>query len=256
MKFRLNAWSFAISLAPILLAWGAVSATAQDSRCADCHYANPQADPDPGHLLDWERSDHGREDVGCESCHGGNAATTESFLAHQGLLSSRNPASPVHGSNLPETCGKCHIGPFVAFQKSRHFALLKEGSTEAPTCSTCHGDVAAELLSARRLEQRCSTCHGEGGNRPLDGAALEARVLLQEVGNVRAMLQTASEIIEQVEDGARRQELELRLEQAEVPLIEAVRAGHAFVFDPERERLRTARERVEILLLQLANPPE
>ena len=28
---------------------------ARQSRCADCHFANPQADPDPDHLLDWER---------------------------------------------------------------------------------------------------------------------------------------------------------------------------------------------------------
>ena len=43
--------------------------------------------------------------------------------------------------------------------------------------------------------------------------------------------------------------------QAEVPLTEAVNAGHAFVFTALRERLETARRRSAVLLEDLANPP-
>ena len=59
-------------------------------------------------------------DVGCDSCHGGNPDTFESLRAHRGVLSSFNPSSPVHRTQLPATCGACHVGPYVNFQASRH----------------------------------------------------------------------------------------------------------------------------------------
>lgn len=227
---------------------------AQVSRCADCHFANPQADPDPDHLQDWDRSEHGRNRVGCEGCHKGNAATTESFLAHQGVLNSRNPSSPVHRNNLPRTCGACHTGAYVAFQKSRHHGLLSEGSTDGPTCSTCHGSVGADLLSPRRLEKQCDSCHGPDGVYPQPEVALQGRRLLEEVALVRELLRQATGLIERVEDPTRRQNLEEDYQQAQVPLTEAVQAAHAFVFDQMKERLTTARERSIALLNELANP--
>lgn len=227
---------------------------AQVSLCADCHFANPQADPDPNHLQDWDRSAHGRNQVGCEGCHEGNAATAESFLAHQGVLTSRNPSSPVHRTNLPRTCGACHTGAFVAFQKSRHHELLGQGSGDGPTCSTCHGSVGADLLSPRRLEQQCSSCHGADGVYPQPDVALQGRLLLEEVTLVRELLRQSAGLIERVEDPTRRQQLEYDYEQAQVPLTEAVQAAHAFVFDQMKERLTTARERSIVLLNDLANP--
>ena len=227
---------------------------AQQSRCADCHFANPQADPDPDHLLDWERSPHGRQNVGCESCHKGNAATTESFLAHQGVLTSRNPSSPVHEDNLPRTCGACHTGAFVAFQRSRHFELLNEGPSQGPSCSTCHGTVAANLLSPRRLEAQCQSCHGPDGTFPLSEAAFQGRQLLEEITLVRELLRQSDELIERVTDDTRRSTLRDAYDQAQVPLTEAVQAAHAFVFDQMKERLTTSRERCIALLNELVNP--
>ena len=227
---------------------------AQESRCADCHFANPQSDPNPQHLSDWESSAHGRNNVGCEKCHGGDPSSFESFLAHRGVLTSHNPASRTHRTNLPETCGGCHPGPFVAFQKSRHYQLLREGKDDGPTCSTCHGAVAARLLSARGLEKRCERCHGPEGRYPQPEVAVQGKVLLAEVSNVRALLRQASEQIRRIEDEARRKTFQESYDQAEVPLVEAVDSAHAFVFDQMRERLRTARERAETLLNALANP--
>ena len=53
------------------------------SRCADCHFANSTA-ASRWHLSEWDHSAHGRADVGCEGCHGGDPSTFESFLAHRG----------------------------------------------------------------------------------------------------------------------------------------------------------------------------
>ncbi len=105
-----------VTLCAAALVLGAVPAAAQSqSRCADCHFANPGS-VSASHLAEWDLSAHGRQNVGCETCHGGDARSFETFVAHKDILARTNPASPVHRTNLPKTCGTCHTGPFVAFQ--------------------------------------------------------------------------------------------------------------------------------------------
>lgn len=116
----------------------ALNAQAQSSRCADCHIANaPSALPNWSgfalrHLQDWDASPHSRHNVGCDRCHGGNPAIFEKFLAHKDMLPPSSPASPANAVNLPKTCGGCHTGPFVSFQKSKHYQLLQAGDTRGP----------------------------------------------------------------------------------------------------------------------------
>ena len=224
------------------------------SRCADCHFANPQDEPAPYHLNDWARSSHGSNRVGCEACHGGNPDTFESFQAHRGVLSSRNPAGPTHDANIPRTCGTCHVGPFVAFQDSAHFELLGEGVRGVPTCVTCHGEVGAQLLSPQGLERQCDACHGPSGSAPRAGRAPEARLLLEGITSVRQSLDAADRLIDDINDDARRQQVRELYRQAEVPLTEAMEAGHRFVFDGLQERLGVARQRAADLLQELVNP--
>ena len=223
------------------------------SRCADCHFANPGA-PAANHLSDWDRSLHGRQNVGCEKCHGGDATTFEPFLAHKGVLNSSNPASPVNRRNLPTTCGTCHAGPFVAFQKSQHFALLEKGDTSVPVCSTCHGAAGFQRPSARALETQCRQCHGPGKIAPRVERAEAARTLYEALRESRDLLKSVRPLINRVGDKTRRAQLDEAYQQAEVPLIQATQAGHAFVYDEFKERLSTARQRLEALLGQLANP--
>jgi hypothetical protein len=225
----------------------------EQSRCADCHFANASADW-RWHLAEWDHSPHGRTGVGCERCHGGDPSTFESFRAHQGMLSSRNPASPVHPMNLPRTCGACHPGPFSAFQKSKHYELLREGGRDAPTCASCHGEVGAYLLSPKALFAECSGCHGPGKVAPNSDLPAEGRLVLTSVREVRESLDQARKLIRRVSEKERRARLELELEDAHVPLTEAVNSAHMFVFEPMRERLEMARKRAELLLEELANP--
>ncbi|MGE3190038.1 MAG: cytochrome c3 family protein [Vicinamibacterales bacterium] len=237
------------------------TATAQTSRCADCHFANVGASGSQmsafaeRHLEEWDHSPHARNNVGCEKCHGGDATTFEAFRAHQGLLNSRNPASPINRANLPRTCGTCHTGPFVSFQKSKHYELLRGGNDDVPTCTTCHGEVGAHLLSPTALASRCSTCHGANGIAPNTDRPADARLLLTEVASVRGSLDEARGLIRRIRDAGRKAELEEEYRQAEVPLIEAVQAGHEFVYDNLRERLALAATRANALLERLANQP-
>ena len=231
----------------------AAPAVAQQSRCADCHFANPAA-PAVDHLADWDRSAHSRNNVGCEKCHGGDATTFESSVAHRGVLDSTNPASPVNSRNLPTTCGKCHAGPFVAFQDSKHFALLEKGDTRVPVCSTCHGAAGSRRPSPRTLETQCRQCHGPNGLAPRAEYAEAARTLYDALNESRDLLNSTRSLVSRVRDRTRRAALEEAHQQAEVPLIQAVQAGHKFVYDDLKERLSLARQRMEALLGQLANP--
>lgn len=223
------------------------------SRCADCHFANPNS-AWRWHLAEWDHSAHGRASVGCERCHGGDPTTFESFLAHQGMLSSQNPASPIHRANLPKTCGGCHPGPYAAFQKSKHYELLRAGNREAPTCVTCHGEVGAYLLSPKALFTQCSSCHGIGKVAPINDLPAEGRMMLTSVREVRESLDQARKLIRRVSEKDRRARLEVELEDARVPLAEAIESAHMFVFEPMQERLQMARKRADFLLEELANP--
>ena len=231
----------------------AAPAAAQESRCADCHFSRPTA-PRLDHLSDWDHSAHSRNNVGCERCHGGDATTFEPFLAHRNILNSANPSSPVNRHNLPRTCGTCHAGPFVAFQKSQHFALLEKGDSRVPVCSTCHGDAGYRRPSARALETECAQCHGPGRIVPRPERAEAARTLYSALHESRELMRTARSLVNRVGDKPRRAQLDYAYQQAEVPLIEAVQAGHQFVYDDLKERLSVARQRIEALLSQLANP--
>jgi hypothetical protein len=226
---------------------------AQGNRCADCHLtrANP---PAPDHLSEWDRSAHSRNAVGCDRCHGGDPTSFEPFLAHRNVLNSANPSSPVHRTRLPATCGACHAGPFVAFQKSAHFALLEKGDTRVPVCATCHGAAGLRRPSARMLEAECASCHGPSGPAPRSGRAEAARTLYESLHDTSELMKSARSLVGRVAAGPRRTSLDTALQQAQVPLTEAVRAGHEFVYDNLEERLSVARRRLEALLAELVNP--
>jgi hypothetical protein len=231
----------------------ATPALSQQSRCADCHFSRPDA-PAPNHVSDWDHSAHSRNNVGCEKCHGGDATTFEPTPAHRAILNSRNPASPVNRQNLPRTCGVCHAGPFVAYQYSQHFALLEKGDTRVPVCTTCHGAAGYERPSARTLENMCAECHGPRGIEPRVERAEAARTLYEALHETRDLMRTARSLINRVSDKRRRAQFDEDYQQTEVPLVLAVQAGHRFVYDELKDRLNDARQRLDALLGQLANP--
>jgi hypothetical protein len=205
------------------------------------------------HISDWERSAHGGAMVGCERCHGGDSTTFEPLLAHRDILPVGHRASPLHRLNLPSTCGRCHTGPFVAFQKSRHYELLRSGSTDGPTCSTCHDPVGAALLSPKGLESQCASCHGAGKKHERTDYPAQGRIFLQGVRDAREQLKGAESLIRHVKDTARRAELQAAADQVRVPLVESARAGHQFIFEDLEERLGAARLRLASLMERLAN---
>ena len=155
--------------------------------------------------------------------------------------------------NLPATCGTCHAGPFVAFQKSTHYELLQSGNPKGPTCSTCHGEVDGRVLSPKALASECNYCHGPGEVAPRAERARQVREQYEALTVVREQMKLAQSLIERVDDKKRRASLIQAYEQAQVPLTRAVGAGHRFVYDELREYLAVAQARVGALLSRLAN---
>jgi hypothetical protein len=241
-----------VLIAGVFVAAPASGQIPPESACADCHFSRPES-PRQGHLATWDRSPHGRNRIGCERCHGGNPKVFEALPAHVGILPARHEDSPVNRRNLPVTCGACHVGPFVAFQDSRHYELLRQGSGDGPTCSTCHGEVDGRVLSPKALAARCNTCHGPGELAPRAERAQHVREQYEQLAEVRDQMKQAQSLIKRVNDKARRAALNDAYEQAQVPLTRAINAGHMFVYDELRTHLAVARQRVEALLASLAN---
>jgi hypothetical protein len=227
-------------------------AEAQRSRCADCHYADPAA-PRRDHLNEWDRSLHGRNNVGCEKCHAGDAGASEKFIAHRGVQRAGDTASPVNRQNLPATCGRCHTGPSLAFENSRHYQLLRTGSRKGPTCSTCHGEVDGRVLSPKALASQCGDCHGPGEAAPRAERARLAREHYEGLTAVREQVKLARSLIKRIDEPGRRAELNEALDQVQVAVTLAVDAGHKFVYDNLKEDLARAQKRIEPILAKLVN---
>jgi hypothetical protein len=226
--------------------------TAAPNTCADCHLSSPAA-PGSTHVETWDRSPHGRGNVGCSACHGGDPTAVEPGQAHRGILPSTEPQSPRHRLNIPALCGKCHMGPLTAFESSRHYDLLRTGHDEGPTCITCHGASDGRVLSAKALATRCSSCHGPNEVAPRAGRVVEVRSVYEELGVVREQLKLAQLLIGQVKEKKRRSELMFDYEQAELAIRQAVDVGHKFVYDNLRSNLGRAQNRVNALLARLSN---
>ena len=132
---------------------GLLPARSRRSRCADCHYAQsqrPGAGP-PVRLgpVSARAQQRGLREVPRRQQH--RVRVDASRIA--AFSTPGNKKSPVNRANLPATCGGCHVGPFVAFQDSRHYQLLKSGDEHGPTCSTCHDAVAGQSAVAERARE-------------------------------------------------------------------------------------------------------
>jgi len=183
-------------IAPVvaLALTGAVAASAQDAACQDCHddvkvAAAPHGDLDctdcHSNVSVEAHPDDPLAELGgnaiCAQCHDVGEALQSS--SHQSLnctdchgkahditpvSDSQSPLSPLHQF---QTCGKCHEKPanlVPGYLASVHAkALLVDGLSNAPTCSTCHGshgilppDDPHSKVSHQNVPTTCGSCHG------------------------------------------------------------------------------------------------
>jgi len=140
---------------------------AQEKLCLSCHLDNPdvraRTSPTAGFIGAYDASVHGAalkkgnaKAANCVSCHG----------SHE-MKRGTAAGSFVSRSRIPATCAQCHADVAATFDQSVHGAAVANGNSDAPVCTTCHGEhtilgpsdprspVAAKNLSA----QVCSPCH-------------------------------------------------------------------------------------------------
>ncbi len=136
--------------------------------CAACHDDAASAYPESVHGR--ARLDGEREAAACSDCHG----------AFHEILSSSDPASPVHAARQPRTCGFCHADPekaakfripiarpIEAYEASVHARAVAAGEGGA-ACTACHSSHALFSASDSRssvfhnnIVDTCESCHGE-----------------------------------------------------------------------------------------------
>jgi cytochrome b subunit of formate dehydrogenase len=133
--------------------------------CGSCHFGNDPTGLDKNALLKekYLGDEHGYGLVRaglvvaatCVSCHGGHDIAPKDA-----------PSSRVAPQHIDQVCGKCHVGAYLDYRKSIHYAKFKEepegAPRSAPTCTNCHtphhihrADDDFRLQSVKA----CSNCH-------------------------------------------------------------------------------------------------
>jgi cytochrome c554/c'-like protein len=213
------------------------------NQCATCHLRIVWTRSALTHTDEWVTSSHALHGVGCERCHGGNAATSDKAFAHRGIANSADPLSRVHRRVLPTTCGGCHPSQRHAFVSSRHYELLLDGVAGAPTCTSCHSSMAADIPSAIEVERRCAACH----DTERDQRARDARRDVEEIALLRRKLARTKLQMAGVADGARRRELGAEWNDVDAAVRETIAAMHGFDDRRIQDRLAQARARSDRL---------
>ena len=106
----------------------------QNSMCLKCHQRDHSS---------WQASNHGRNEVGCTTCH------------------------KVHGNSdkqLKEKeldlCGKCHQDKKFAMQSVSHHPV-REGKLECSSCHNPHGTNSEANIKGTSINDLCFKCHAE-----------------------------------------------------------------------------------------------
>ena len=126
----------------------------EDSACVECHTSEAMPAELRSIPQEWQLSWHYQNDVSCDDCHGGDSTDATMSMSHK-----RGFAGAPKYTEVPEQCGKCHVGILEHFLESGHGKALKE-TGDGPNCVTCHGShniqkVSIDIINA----QRCSKCH-------------------------------------------------------------------------------------------------
>lgn len=238
-----------IGLAAALFFAAGAAAAQEKGSCVDCHQAIVTGNVLTHDFADWQKSVHAGAGVGCESCHGGNAAAKDKAAAHDGMLKSNNPKSLIYFTNIPETCGACHQPELKAFNKSAHSKEL-QSSGKGPNCVTCHGSMANVVLGAKEAETTCVLCHRQPTH------AFTARLELDSAG---AMVRSLGASLRKARDAGA---VDLApQEKAYREIVDIQRAAsiqwHTFKMESVVASAREVKRRVTGLLgeLKLKGPP-
>ena len=129
-------------------------AQVQKDVCVECHSSDMMKPEIRNIPQKWETSWHYQNGVSCHDCHGGDPTDAENaMLPERGFV-----GTPKY-TEVPEFCGKCHVGILRYFAESGHGKALKS-SGKGPNCVTCHGSHNIQRATINIInEQLCTKCH-------------------------------------------------------------------------------------------------
>lgn len=126
------------------------TAWAEDTVCIQCHGGLE------GHLAEpvakWRTSVHAANGISCHDCHGGDPTDFAMAMSpERGFI-----GAPGY-TEVPEFCGRCHLGVKEDYMASAHGQALDRGGAQ---CVMCHGNHAIQKASIDLInEQSCTRCH-------------------------------------------------------------------------------------------------
>ena len=130
----------------------------EKSACIECHAAETMSPRLKDIPQKWQLSIHYQNNVSCHDCHGGDPKDPSLAMSHV-----RGFVGKPKDKDVPEFCGKCHIGILKNYLESGHGKALK-ATGKGPNCVTCHGSHKEEQYIQKAHidiinENLCSRCH-------------------------------------------------------------------------------------------------
>lgn len=146
---------------------------AKVSVCLSCHREMGGGLAQPVSL--WEKSIHAQLGNNCEGCHGGDPNDEALAMSpEKGFVGSPKP------EEIPDFCGKCHVGVMENYKKSPHYSAFRRGI--GPSCVTCHKSHDVERASFDLIDETlCSQCHSYENGRKMKQAFISAELELQKM---------------------------------------------------------------------------
>jgi predicted CXXCH cytochrome family protein len=135
--------------------------------CLRCHLDDPEirkkVGASVGFIASYQTSVHG---VALASGNQKAATCSDCHRTHD-LKKATDSSSSVNKQNIAETCSRCHFDVAKTYNESIHGISRHKGSTDAPTCTDCHGehqiyapsDPRSRVAPKNVSEQVCATCH-------------------------------------------------------------------------------------------------
>mgnify|MGYP002397531159 CR=1 FL=1 len=122
----------------------------EESVCLQCHANLERQLSEPVAL--WRESIHAANGISCHNCHGGNPSDFGLAMAPEsGFIGAPD------STEIPDFCGRCHIGVRDDYLASAHGQARLEGG---PHCVNCHSNHRVAAASLDLIDpQLCSNCH-------------------------------------------------------------------------------------------------
>jgi formate-dependent nitrite reductase cytochrome c552 subunit len=176
-----------------MLIIGVSTVQADDIVCITCHSAMPGKFGEP--VKQWKGSIHADNGISCNACHGGDPKDAANAMKKErGFL-----GAPKY-NDVPEFCGRCHVGVLKDYLSSAHGRALTRGG---PNCVICHGSHQIVKASIDLInEKSCSRCHSFERAKVI-------RTAMQETETMIVAIDTRIKAFKQVGTDTERMEKEL-----------------------------------------------